>query len=117
MIFRSALCVDMHRIGEPVTGMMAGGDFENPVLGIAIGPQDAQGGGTPRDIQSLGDLRARSDRLNILGHMRHFDPSKLFKLAKDRRLGRLDLGGNLCIITMNKGIGDRDRLGVTKPRT
>lgn len=115
MISGLAFGVDMHRIGEPVAGMMAGRDFGNSVFGIAIGPQDAQGWCAPRNVQRVSDFRARAHSLNVLRYLRHLDAGKLFKLAKDRHLGRADLGGRFGIVAMNKSIGNRDRLGIAEP--
>ena len=77
---RSAVDVNVHRIGEAVARMEADRDFKDPALGIDIAAQDPQHRTAALEIERLGNIGAGGNSLDILRDLADADPGQLLDL-------------------------------------
>ena len=109
MAERLSLDIDVHRIGEPVAGMMAGRDFEDSIGGVMIAAQDTQGRRAFRNAERLGDVSAGGNRLNVLRHLDEVDFGQPLDLLEDSIFGGADLRRDVRQAFVNIGNGMRQR--------
>jgi hypothetical protein len=116
MADRLTLDIDVHRIGKPVAGVMAGRDFEYAVGGVMIATQDAQRRRAFGDAKRLGNVRAGCDRLNILRHLDEVNLRKPFDLLENSIFAGADFCRNIAQAFVNISNSVRKRFGRVSAR-
>jgi hypothetical protein len=102
--------LDMHRIGEAVSGMVTGRNFEDAVCTVHIAAQDAQTGRPLRHAQRSSNIGGRGHSLNILRDLDELDFGKPLNLAKDCIFAGINLVRDAAHCFMNKSFGVGERL-------
>ena len=116
MAERLAFDIDVHRIGEPVAGMMACRNFEDSIGCVMIAAQDTQGRRTLGYAKRFGNVRTGSNRLDILRHLDEIDFRQPLDLFENGVLDRANLSRNVRQAFVDIGNGMRQRLGRVRAR-
>ena len=86
-----AFDLDVHRIGKPVAGMVAGRNLEHSAAGVDIAAKNPEAWTAPADLQLLADGCGSGNGLNVLNDARHSYASMLLELLEERLVGLFDL--------------------------
>jgi len=110
----SDIHIDMHRIGETIAGVVTDRNLEDFTLGVEIAAQDPKHWRAFVNLQSLGHIGVRRDRLNVLRDFADFDARQRFDLTEQSSGAKVQLINGVPQAFVKVRVGHRQRQGLAR---